>query len=97
MTGRGKGEAKRHREVFRDKFHGVTKPVIRSFARYSGEKRINGLSYDERRHKFRVFLKNVIRDLVIYALGHPMRKTVNAMDVVKAIKRQGRTLRAAGG
>uniref|UniRef100_A0A8C4R2W0 Si:ch73-368j24.1 n=1 Tax=Eptatretus burgeri TaxID=7764 RepID=A0A8C4R2W0_EPTBU len=40
----------------------------------------------------KVFLENVIRDAVTYT-EHAKRKTVTAMDVVYALKRQGRTLR----
>ena len=40
---------------------------------------------------FEVFLENVIRDAVTYT-EHAKRKTVTAMDVVYALKRQGRTL-----
>ncbi|XP_049712784.1 uncharacterized protein LOC126060586 [Elephas maximus indicus] len=39
----------------------------------------------------KVFLENVIRDAVTYT-EHAKRKTVTAMDVVYALKRQGRTL-----
>ena len=38
-----------------------------------------------------VFLENVIRDAVTYT-EHARRKTVTAMDVVYALKRQGKTL-----
>ena len=37
-----------------------------------------------------MFLENVIRDSVTYT-EHARRKTVTAMDVVYALKRQGRT------
>ena len=40
--------------------------------------------------------KNVIRDAVTYT-EHAKRKTVTAMDVVYALKRQGRTLYRFGG
>ena len=43
-----------------------------------------------------VFLENVIRDSVTYT-EHARRKTVTAMDVVYALKRQGRTLYGFGG
>jgi histone H4 len=39
----------------------------------------------------KVFLENVIRDAVTYT-AHAGRKTVTAMDVVMALKRQGKTL-----
>ncbi|RXI00857.1 hypothetical protein DVH24_001091 [Malus domestica] len=38
-----------------------------------------------------IFLENVIRDAVTYT-EHARRKTVTSMDVVYALKRQGRTL-----
>ncbi|KAL5007280.1 hypothetical protein ScPMuIL_016086 [Solemya velum] len=44
----------------------------------------------------RFFLENVIRDAVTYT-EHAKRKTVTAMDVVYALKRQGRTLYGFGG
>ena len=43
-----------------------------------------------------VFLENVIRDAVTYT-EHAKRKTVTAMDVVYALKRQGMTLYGFGG
>ncbi|XP_045466690.1 histone H4-like [Harmonia axyridis] len=88
MTGRGKGGkglgkggAKRHRKVLRDNIQGITKPAIRRLARRGGVKRIS---------------ENVIRDAVTYT-EHAKRKTVTAMDVVYALKRQGRTLYGFGG
>jgi histone H4 len=44
----------------------------------------------------KVFLEHVIRDAVTYT-EHARRKTVTAMDVVYALKRQGRTLYGFGG
>jgi hypothetical protein len=43
----------------------------------------------------KVFLENVIRDAVTYT-EHAKRKTFTAMDVVYALKRQGRTLYGFG-
>merc|ERR1712205_291497 len=95
MTGRGKGGkglgkggAKRHRKVLRDNIQGITKPAIRRLARRGGVKRISGLIYEETRGVLKVFLENVIRDSVTYT-EHARRKTVTAMDVVYALKRQG--------
>ncbi|CAG5092934.1 Similar to His4: Histone H4 (Tigriopus californicus) [Cotesia congregata] len=95
MTGRGKGGkglgkggAKRHRKVLRDNIQGITKPAIRRLARRGGVKRISGLIYEETRGVLKVFLENVIRDAVTYT-EHAKRKTVTAMDVVYALKRQG--------
>ena len=56
----------------------------------------SGLIYEETRGVLKVFLENVIRDAVTYT-EHARRKTVTAMDVVYALKRQGRTLYGFGG
>ncbi|XP_063886291.1 histone H4-like [Scylla paramamosain] len=103
MTGRikggnglGKGGAKRHRKVLRDNIQGITKPAIRRLARRGGVKRISCLIYEETRGVLKVFLENVIRDAVTYT-EHAKRKTVTAMDVVYALKHQGRTLYGFGG
>ncbi|CAO3591848.1 unnamed protein product [Absidia cylindrospora] len=85
--GLGKGGAKRH---------GITKPAIRRLARRGGVKRISGLIYEETRGVLKVFLENVIRDAVTYT-EHAKRKTVTSLDVVYALKRQGRTLYGFGG
>jgi histone H4 len=87
--GLGKGGAKRHRKVLRDNIQGITKPAIRRLARRGGVKRISGLIYEETRGVLKVFLENVIRDSVTYT-EHARRKTVTAMDVVYALKRQGK-------
>ncbi|XP_071685049.1 histone H4-like, partial [Lolium perenne] len=88
--------AKRHRKVLRDNIQGITKPAIRRLARRGGVKRISGLIYEETRGVLKIFLENVIRDAVTYT-EHARRKTVTAMDVVYALKRQGRTLYGFGG
>ncbi|CAH3178623.1 unnamed protein product [Porites lobata] len=91
--GLGKGGAKRHRKILRDNIQGISKPAIRRLARRGGVKRISGLIYEETRGVLKVFLENVIRDAVTYT-EHAKRKTVTAMDVVYALKRQGRTLKS---
>ncbi len=57
---------------------------------------MNGSIYEETRGVLKVFLENVIRDAVIYT-EHAKKKTVTDMDVVYALKRQGRTLYRFGG
>src|ERR1700710_1354645 len=96
MTGRGKGGkglgkggATRHRKVLRDNIQGITKPAIRRLARRGGVKRISGLIYEETRGVLKSFLESVIRDAVTYT-EHAKRKTVTSLDVVYALKRQGR-------
>ncbi|PRQ33973.1 putative transcription factor Hap3/NF-YB family [Rosa chinensis] len=83
-------------KVLRDNIQGITKPAIRRLARRGGVKRISGLIYEETRGVLKIFLENVIRDAVTYT-EHARRKTVTAMDVVYALKRQGRTLYGFGG
>eukprot|EP00359_Climacostomum_virens_P009861 CAMPEP_0204903480 /NCGR_PEP_ID=MMETSP1397-20131031/4281_1 /ASSEMBLY_ACC=CAM_ASM_000891 /TAXON_ID=49980 /ORGANISM="Climacostomum Climacostomum virens, Strain Stock W-24" /LENGTH=104 /DNA_ID=CAMNT_0052072125 /DNA_START=9 /DNA_END=323 /DNA_ORIENTATION=- len=104
MTGRGKGgkglgkvgAKKRQRRVVRENILGITKPAIRRLARRGGVKRLSGLIYDETRSVLKVFLENVVRDAVTYT-EHARRKTVTALDVVYALKRQGRTIYGFGG
>lgn len=103
MTGRGKGAkglgkggAKRHRRVLRDNIMGITKPALRRLARRGGVKRISGLIYEHGRGVLKVFLENIVRDSVTYT-DHARRRTVTSMDVVYALKRQGRTLYGFGG
>ncbi|RYC63473.1 hypothetical protein CHU98_g2729 [Xylaria longipes] len=98
MTGRGKGGkglgkggAKRHRKILRDNIQGITKPAIRRLARRGGVKRISAMIYEETRGVLKSFLEGVIRDAVTYT-EHAKRKTVTSLDVVYALKRQGRTL-----
>lgn len=52
--------------------------------------------YEETRGVLKSFLENVIRDAVTYT-EHAKRKTVTSLDVVYALKRQGRTLYGFGG
>ena len=80
----------------RDNIQGITKPAIRRLARRGGVKRISSLIYDETRVVLRQFLENVVKDSVTYT-EHAKRKTVTALDVVYALKRQGRTLYGFGG
>ena len=54
----------------------------------------SGLIYEETRGE--KYLESVIRDAVTYT-EHAKRKTVVAMDIVYALKRQGKTLYGFGG
>ena len=98
-TGKGFGKvgAKRHaKKQIRETILGVTKPAIRRLARRGGVKRISALIYEEARSVLKGFLESVVRDSVTYC-EHAKRKTVTALDVVYALKRQGRTLYGFGG
>ncbi|MBL1488638.1 hypothetical protein ELC62_29770, partial [Klebsiella pneumoniae] len=70
---------------------GITKPAIRRLARRGGVKRISGTIYEETRNVLKLFLQNVVKDAVTYT-EYARRKTVTAMDIIYALKRQGRTL-----
>ena len=94
--GLGKGGAKRHRKVLRDNIQGITKPAIRRLARRGGVKRISGLIYEETRGVLKVFLKKLVHDSVTYT-ELARRTTVTAMDVVHALKHQGKTIYGFGG
>jgi histone H4 len=87
----GKIGAKRIRKNTKEIILGITKPAIRRLARRGGVKRISGLIYEETRNVLKTFLENVVRDAVTYT-EHARRKTVTALDVIYALKRQGRAL-----
>jgi histone H4 len=103
--GRGKGGKSlgkvgaphRHRMVLHDAMRTVlTRSAVRRLARRGGVKRLSGLIYEETRGVLRVFLEELLRDTVAYT-EHARRKTVTPLDVVYALKRQGRTLFGFGG
>ena len=103
MSGRGKGAkgigvggARRHRSVLRDSLQGISRAEIRRLARRGGIKRISGVFYDEARGVLKQFLENVIGDACVYA-EYAKRKTIMPLDIVHALKRQGRTLLGFGG
>ncbi|KAI8818836.1 histone-fold-containing protein [Fimicolochytrium jonesii] len=89
--GAGVAGTKRHRNILRDNLLGVTKPAIRRLARRGGVKRMSMNIYPEVRAVLKKFLENILHDTVAYT-EHRKAKTVSAMDVVYALKRQGRTL-----
>lgn len=94
--GVGKVAAKRNtRKNNRPVLEGVTKPAIRRLARRGGVKRISFYIYEYSRDVLKGFLSGVVRDAITYT-EHAHRKTVTAMDVVYALKRQGRTLYGFG-
>ena len=94
-SGKGKGATKRVTKILKDNMKGITKPAIRRLARRAGVKRISGMMYEQSRTVLKTFLENVVRDSVTYT-EHAKRKTVTALDVVHALKRQGKTLYGFG-
>ncbi|KRY91127.1 Histone H4 [Trichinella pseudospiralis] len=92
MSGRGKGGKGLGKGGAKDHHH---KAGSSSIGQSGGVKRISGLIYEETRAVLKSFLENV-HDAVTYC-EHGKRKTVTAMDVVYALKRQGRTIYGFGG
>ena len=94
--GSGKVAAKRHsRKSTKPLLEGITKPAIRRLARRGGVKRISYYIYEYSRDVLKSFLHSIVRDAITYS-EHGKRKTVTAMDVVYALKRQGGTLYGFG-
>lgn len=98
VGGKGKVATKRttSRKQAKHIIEGVTKPAIRRLARRGGVKRISSFVYDDSRQALKGFLEGIVKDAVTYT-EHARRKTVTAMDVVYALKRQGRTIYGFGG
>ena len=103
MAGKGKvgklsskGKAKRHMK--KSASHGlyqVTKGALRRLARRGGVKRISDNSYNSVREFCDTMIVKVTTDSIIYAES-AKRKTVTAMDVVYALKKNGKTLYGYG-
>lgn len=62
---------------------------IKRLARRGGVKRLNKQTYYEIDDVLKKFLTNLLRDEITYT-EYAKRKTVTALDVVHALKRQGR-------
>ena len=74
---------------------GISNPVIRRLARRGGVKRISQLIYEDTRGILRTFLENVLKDTIVYT-EHAKRKTVTSLDVVYALKKQGKSIYGYG-
>ncbi|XVF68117.1 hypothetical protein PTKIN_Ptkin10aG0177300 [Pterospermum kingtungense] len=62
--GLGKRESKRYMKVLQDNIQEITKPTIRRLVRRGDVKQISGLIYEETCSVFKIFMENVIRDVV---------------------------------
>jgi histone H4 len=82
--------------VLRNNIYGITKSDIRRLARRGGVKRINGKVYEESHGVLKIWLENIIRKATDYT-EHARRKTVTALDIVHALKSEGKTLYGFGG
>ena len=89
--GSSKSQPKRHRKVLRNEVHNISKADIRRLARRGGVKRISSLVYEQVRETLKTFLTSVISDATIYT-EYAKRKTMTAMYVTYALKKQGRTM-----
>jgi histone H4 len=89
--GIGQGGAKRCRKQTKVVCTKISDASIRKLARRGGVKRISGLVYEMTREILKKFLTSVLRDSVLYTES-AKRKTVSAMDIVMALKKQGRHL-----
>jgi len=94
-SSRGPGGEKRHKKVPIGP-RGIGNTAIRRLARRGGVKRISAMIYGEAHTELNGFLGMVVVDAMTYA-EHAKRKTVTTMDVLYALKRQGRTLYGFGG
>ncbi|CAD8059100.1 unnamed protein product [Paramecium sonneborni] len=93
--GQGKlAGAKRHKSKMNKEKKGgqhITNGDIRRLARRGGVKRISSDSYSTTRDVIVSFLQSLVKDAIIYT-EHAQRNTVQAMDVVYALKKYGRNL-----
>ena len=97
MSGRGvtKKVVKKAARTVKQNITAISKGGIRRLARKGGVKRLSGMIYEETRANLKTFIENVLRDSVTFT-EHAKRKTVTAIDVVYALKRQGNTLYGFG-
>ncbi|KAG6959225.1 hypothetical protein JG688_00010164, partial [Phytophthora aleatoria] len=89
--GVGQGGSKCHRRILRDTIQGISRVSIRRLARRAGVVRMSALVYEAIRAVLKVFVSNLVQDAVVYS-EYANRKAITAMDVIHALKRQGRTL-----
>jgi histone H4 len=73
----------------------ITNGAIRRLARRGGVKRISYTTHHEVRNYIDELLEKLVRDSLTYA-EHSRRLTISAMDVVYALKKNGRVLYGYG-
>jgi histone H4 len=73
----------------------ITNGAIRRLARRGGVKRISLATHGGVRDYINDFLERVVRDSLTYA-EHARRVTISAMDVVYALKKNGRVIYGYG-
>jgi histone H4 len=104
MAGRGKSGKQANKSASKkqsnrsdNKFSStvITNGSVRRLARRGGVKRISYASHDSVREYVDDFLERVVRDSLTYA-EHARRLTITAMDVVYALKKNGRVIYGYG-
>ncbi|KAG6957107.1 hypothetical protein JG688_00011113, partial [Phytophthora aleatoria] len=65
-NGRGAGDAKRHRYIFKNNIEGISRAPIRKLARRAGVIRMSVLVHNETRAVLNVFVRNLVHDAVVY-------------------------------
>jgi histone H4 len=94
-TGTGAGPGVRASARDRARQKGISDGDVRRLARRGGVKRIAGMVYPEVRSVLEIFIRQILRDTVTYT-EFARRKTVLPVDVLYALKRNGRTLYGFG-
>lgn len=79
-----------------DNIQSITKLAIRRLAQCGKVKLTSGFIFQETQGVLKVFLENVIRDVVTY-VEHAKCKNVTTMDVIYVPMPQGCTLNEFGG
>lgn len=80
ISGKGIGKQVKHRMVVRDSIGGITKPAIGRLCQTAGIKRVGSLVYEEVRGVMKVFMEDILRDVVTFT-EHDRRKTVQQGDL----------------
>ena len=87
-----KNKGKRHKNRRKSGFGlGITKPAIKRLARRGGVKRISSNIYLYTNHVLKAFLSEVLSNAIAITENRK-RKTVSVMDIVYALRHQGRTI-----
>lgn len=103
MAGRGKvgklvNRSASKKQVRNEKYASnvvITRGAIRRLARRGGVKRMSFFASEGVRGYINDFLERVVRDSLTYA-EHGKRRTITALDVVYALKKNGRVIYGYG-
>lgn len=90
-TGKTVTTTKRQKKALKAGIMGITKPAIRRLAHRGGVKRISGIMYEEVRGILKSFVESLVKDSITIT-EHRKHFTVQAADVIMALKRKGKHL-----